>query len=69
MCVARFKNTTEMDLLYNIGFYIVQSANNFNKLYLGNIFLIYFQDEASLILKHCHNGLYSAIILLAKPVL
>lgn len=42
VCAAKLKNTTEMDLLYNITFHIFHSANNLDKLYLGNIFLTYF---------------------------
>lgn len=57
-----------MDLLYTTTFHIFHKASNLNKLYLGNIFLSSFHDEASSILKHCPDGLYSAVILLARPI-
>ena len=58
-----------MDFLHNIAFHIFLNVSNFNKFDFGNIFLTYFQDRASLILKRSPNGSYSAIILSVRPIL
>lgn len=58
-----------MDFLHNIAFRVFLNVSNFNKFYLGNIFLTYFQDGASVILRRSPNGSYSAIILSVRPIL